>query len=492
MSTILLRLALRRSALAGLIVGLAALSQAALAQSPAAQPELAQPISAEAFAWQWSLPVAPEQDMVSISLTQVIYAKLLRDDLRDFAAFNADGESLPFGPALPAQSHTLRPATAKSGALPTFRVPRSQLSDPERLSLHVERDGNGRLRQLHAEIVSDSEAASIDDWLLDLSGLQGKVRGLHIGLEDAALGALNARVEIAASRDLNTWQIIAPSQTLLSLRRGEMNLERLSVEFAPDDWPYLRLRRIDEESTLPLTQVVAELALPTTIIDERLALQITGAAVVGQPGIFEYRLDGPYPIERVGVELADRNGLAIVVLESRASSTQNWRERARGTAFRLGGNTDDTSAAPFELPHTRDRQWRVRSEPALPRPPTLRVGYRKELFVLLAQGPQPYRLVAGSAYAVRPEYPLQAVLQTPSSPNSLKVLANPITVGAGRQLSGYDLLNAKNPPLPLRQWLLWSVLIAASALIVILALRLLRQPNASRAPSAESSPRQRK
>ena len=77
----------------------------------------------------------------------------------------------------------------------------------------------------------------------------------------------------------------------------------------------------------------------------------------------------------------------------------------------------------------RDRQWRLTAtNGTVTQPPALRVGYRPEVVVFLAQGRAPYALVAGSAVAARADAPLPRLLQslrtaTPDDATRLEAMA---------------------------------------------------------------------
>jgi len=461
-----MNLHLRRLLLACALLG----CSAAHAQTGNAPPR------AEDFAWQWPLSISPGQDVVRITLTPAVYAQLAGNDLADLAAFGGNGTSLPLGP-LPTPSAIVMTTTpAATVALPMFTVPTDIGEATEGLQLHIQRDADGRLRQLHAQIEGKPGAtAQSGPVLLDLSALHSAVRGLDVQLSSAAQGSLNARVEISGSRDLELWHPIGGPQALVSLQQGEFRLQRLQLRFPGSDWPYLRLRRIDAGEGLPLQAVLAVTVAGTRSVDEHATLPLQGSPVADAPGSFEYRLDGPFPVSRVSIELAERNALASVVIESRAKDDAAWRERARGTAFRLAGATEDYGADAFELNPLRDRHWHLRSEPPLAQAPRLIMGYRQESFVLLAQGPGPYRLVAGSASARRPEYPLAAVLATLKAQHGADWQPPELVLGKGAALAGEAARTPPPAPPPLRQWLLWGVLTAAAGLLGFLAVRLLRE-----------------
>jgi hypothetical protein len=457
-----------------LLTSLCLVIAAPLAAQPAAEPA---PLP-EAFAWQWSLPIASGDSAARFMLTPEVYARLTRDDLADLAAFNAAGQSMPLGPAQHAYPRMQADAPPAPVALPLFRIPRPGATGAagDDLRLLIERGPDGKLRRLEAAVDAGATTGPVSDWLLDLGALPAPVNGLRLALDAAAGGQLDARVELQGSRDLASWQRIDDVFAVVSLQQGGFRLERLRLGFAPVEWPYLRLRRVDRDDTLPLAAVTADLAQRVAVPDQRLALRLQGAPAAEGAGTFEYRLAGPFPIERVTVELAERNSVAEVIVESRAEGATAWRERARGTVFRIGGDADEASAGGFEIAVVRDRHWRVRSTPALGRAPTLQLGYRSEPFIVLAQGEGPYRLAAGSRSARRPDYPLRAVFAGLAAQQGSDWLPPEIALDAGQPLAGDAALTAPVAPRPWGQYLLWTVLVVGALLIAAMAAKLMREP----------------
>lgn len=426
------------------------------------------------FAWAWPLNIDSEVDVAAFELTPEIYAQLVREDLRDMIVVNAAGDAVPFGP-LPTSAQA-SPAPAAMTAVPVFRIPKSSAADADDLSLHLERDDNGRLRALRADIANRAAPAQAQFLLLDLSDVDAAYRGLQFDLAPDSVGQLNARIEIAVGSDLAHWRVHAPAQALLSLQQGEFQLQRLDVSFAATREPYVRVRRLDSEAHLPVVAVLAHRAPAQSAPLVRLGISRSGSPSKDLRGSFEFLLDGPFAVDQVGVQLADRNGLANIVIESRPGSTEQWRERARGTAFRLAGEAgEDIGAIPFNLPTTRDRHWRLRSEPALHTSPTLSFGYRSEAYVMLAQGSGPFLLLAGSASSARADYPLDAVFASKRQRHGADWLPMRVSPGRGYSYAGEAARNAVKPPLPLGKWLLWASLVVASMLIIGLAIQLLRE-----------------
>jgi hypothetical protein len=445
----------------------------ALAQSPAA-------VRPDDFAWQWPLDTAGAEGVVRVTLTPEVYGRITRADLGDLVAFNGANEPIPFGPATLAFERLQPPPPAMPVEVPLFRVPRSDAAGgEERIALHIARGEDGRLTRLDAE-VAPASADAPQDVLLDVSTLDRPVTALQLTLAPGSEG-LNARIAVAASDDLSNWQPLADGLALVSLREGALVLERTRLEIPATDRPYLRLRRTDAAAALPLDAVRAVpargagRALAVLPAHESAVLQ--GRAVPSEAGVFEYRSAGPFPLERIAIALADANSVSGYVLESRADDGGAWLERARGTAFRLGSNGDGVTPAPLDIALVRDTHWRLRTDPAQARPPSLALSWRPEQFVLLTQGAGPYRLAAGSRGARRPDYPLRTVLSEMRAREGDLWLPPQAALGAGAPLAGDTALAAPPPPLPYKQWLLWGVLVLGAALVVGMVLKLMRAPS---------------
>jgi len=439
-------------------------------------PAPARPLQPEDFAWQWPLDVRDSEGVVRVTLTPEVYARLTRADLSDLAAFNGAGEPIPFGPAAQAFERLQPPPPATPVEVPLFRVPRVAATGGDRIELHIARGSDGRLSQLDAAIEPTALQAA-QDVLLDVSSVHAPVTALQLELDALPDAGLDARVEVAASDDLATWQTLAAGVAIVSLREAGLTLERTRLELPATSLPYLRLRRLDREETLPLRAVRAlpQRSSTLALLPARQSFALQGRSLADAPGSFEYRSAGPFPVESIAIELADANSVSGFVLESRAGDGP-WIERARGTAFRLGSNGEGVMPAPLELPPIRDSHWRLRTEPAQPRAPQLTLAWRPEQFVLLTQGAAPYRLAAGSRSARRPEYPLRSVLAEMRARQGDLWLPTEAAVGAGTPLAGDSALNEPPAPPPYKQWLLWAVLLGGAALVIGMVLKLMRAP----------------
>ena len=440
-----------------------------------------------AFAWQWPIQAPADSAMLMLTLEEQVYARVRNDDLSDLVVLDGNGEPVPFGPVLGTlqRAATLQPAPVP---VPMFAVPRPTGSDGgEGISLQVARGSDGRLTQLTAG-VDTAIGDAPTDLLLDLSALEVPVQALLLTPEP---GALQARVSVQGSDDLDAWQALGQPQAVLALEEDGMRIERLRLELPHTGFDYLRLRRLDARERLPLQAVAAlpapvQPGLPTA---EPRTRTLEGTPVEAEPraadaggvladgafdeGAFEYHNEGPLPVDRVDVRLADRNAISEVVVQSRPGEDVAWQDQARFTAFRL--SDPEVANASVLLPGIRDRHWRVLTRPAQQRPPSLVLGWRPERFLMLAQGEPPYRLAAGSARMQRNPYPVGVALARVQAQRGADWQPPEATLGDGSALAGDAALAPPPRPVPVRQWLLWSVLVAGAAAVLWMVLRLLQQ-----------------
>lgn len=444
------------STLAGLAVALAALHSASAG-------------SRADYAWQWPIELAePAAPAHRLLLDEVVYARIDDPGLRDLEAFNAAGEPVPFGP-LPVEHQRM---AGTRWPVSWFSLPANGAAgDPARIRLHIERGSDGRLRRLDADIPDGTTAPAPVDLLLDLGEDHPPLDRLE--LKWSRGGDLVARYRVSTSDDLVGWRVLRDEVRLLDLEQGPHRLLRQRIELPTAAARYLLLDRLDDGAALAPTAIEAAGADRVEHASSPLRwTTLQPQPDPRQPGVYRYRLPGPLPIDRIALELASSNSVANVTLSSRDHEDAPWRERNRHTAFRLDGADGAVDSDPQAIATTRDRDWQLRSEPPLDRPPTLQVGWHPDGFALLARGDAPYQLAAGSRRAQRADYPLALLLDGLRARGGDWNLPQ-ARLGSGAPLSGDDALAR---PLPLRQWALWAVLLLGAALVIGMVMKLARQP----------------
>lgn len=463
----------------------------------------AQAAPADDYAYAWPLQTQGDSAAWQVELTPEVYAAVTRADLRDIEIINAAGEAVPMA------RHTLPPATQSDcrTTLPMFQLPTASAQAPnaadDAIRMQIRRDADGRLHSLDVNLVGmrDRDASGARslprDLLLDASALHAPLASISVHWSSG----VNAtpRFALSASDDLQQWRSLVADATLLRLEQDGHVLERHEIALANARATYLRLRRLDDGADLPNLVVYVCAATPSTANlpalqwlqatddggDTRHINTASPPPADGAVAAYRYHLPAPLTAAMARVELADDNSLVRLSILSRErepyDSPASWVQRGDKLAFRLRQGDVRVDNDEFGLlPAGQARDFRLELATPLARAPKLEIAYRPDRFVFLAQGAAPYRLVAGSVRARRGDYPVDSVLATLRA--KLGSSWEPPLAGLSDRttLRGESALKPEPPAPPRRDWrtwILWGVLVGATALIGGLALSLLRKPN---------------
>lgn len=437
-----------------------------------AVPVLAMAAAQADYATQWPLRLErADAGAYGVELDAPVYRELQAADLDDLAVLNADDTVLPVA-RLPAPAQPVERVS-----LPVFELPVPGRGASE-WRLVTRADADGRLR--HVEVRSEDgtplPASGGGAWLLDLDGIDARVVALELAWAPAAALDLGYRLE--ASNDLEHWRPLPAHGRLIDLQRdGHQLLQRRIDVPGGTEARYLRLVPDRHGAAITLTGVEAVLAPGPAPAPQWLALQPVDAEPARR--VFEYRLDGRFPVGQVDVAMPGNHAVEWR-LESRDDTGAPWRLRVGPwIAYRIdtaGG--ESRSAARVLDTVARDRFWRLRTDASVAATPTLRLGYRPETVVFLAQGPAPYRLVAGSARVQRQSSPLPQLLATLREQHGSDWQPVRTALGEPQPLAGAAALA---PARDWKTWMLWGVLGLGALLVAWLAMAVLRKPHGSSA-----------
>ena len=448
------------------------------------------------YAYAWPIRAQGAGSAWQVELVPEVYATIATVDLRDVAIVNAAGEAVPA-----AAFHAPSATTTREDliAVPTFLLPQAPSAAAaagDAIRLQFERDADGRLRRIDADLGAAAAPGkdTRHDLLLDASAVKAPFAAIRI---DWAEGQpeVSAQFAVDVSDNLQSWRGVVARATVLRLTQNGNRLDRHDIPLNRARGNYVRVRRLDDGPDL--NDLHARLRTGAVSTARRPARQWLQATPVGpdvrhldpsfgpadgrHPIAWRYALPAPLAIDSIRLELADDNSLARVHVLSRQRPGENdpaaWVQRASLIAFRL--RQDDSVIGNDELPASyaaRARDWRIESSTPLEHAPTLSLGFQPDRFVFLAQGEGPYRLVAGSAIARRGDYPVDAALASLRASRGRDWQPPLATLGARETLKGEAALlpPAIVKPFDWKTWLLWAVLIGAAALIGGLALSLLR------------------
>lgn len=429
----------------------------------------------EDYARQWPLTLGQEQGgAYRVALDAAVYRSASQASLGDIEVFNAEGRPLPAAVLSPAQPLAQSPRLLP---LPWFPLP---VTDPAAgggdLRLVAERDGQGGIVRIEAGIAAGAAPRAEGQWLVDASRLREPVHALRLEW-DASVQSLQAHYRVEGSNDLRQWRTLNEGTTLLDLERGGERLRQGRIAL-DGQARYLRLLPLRPDAAPVLTAVIAELAPPPP--ETRWEWEEVAGVRRSEGGrtYFEFELAGRFPVERADVRLPGNSAVEWTLHSREADGAWLWRA-GPWMAFQVGeGDGEASQSEPKALASpVRDRHWRL--TPGSPADddavPVLRLGYRPEVVVFLAQGTPPFALAAGSAGARRAEAPIPALLDALRRQRGTGWQPAPAYLAAAAEELAGDRALQPHRRIDWKSGLLWALLVAGAVLVAALGLSLLRQ-----------------
>ena len=143
-------------------------------------------------------------------------------------------------------------------------------------------------------------------------------------------------------------------QGTFTISQGEIELSGARAKYLRVWWPAeLRV------ATLAAARVQPRRSAPP--VEPRWEL-LTPTSTPGAPGIASYDTGGRFPIERVDIEFADATDAASVRIRSRATLSDDLRDRHRGLFYSLTESDTPLTGTPAVLATTVDRYWTIDTE----------------------------------------------------------------------------------------------------------------------------------
>jgi hypothetical protein len=450
-------------------------------------PLLALAAARDDFAQQWPLTLGRDDGgAYRVTLDEGVYRQLQDPALRDLVVINRDGAAVPaalFAPEEPLAK------PAQRIALPWFALPATPGDGrAQGWELISQADTDGRLRRVEARI-TDSAVAALprSALLLDVSRVREAIVALELRWQP--IDALDLGYRVEASDDLEHWQVLPTRGRLIDLQREDRRLLHRRIELYGllphyQKARYLRLTPDRSDQPITITGVDAELAAAkATPAPQWLALP--GRRVEADGGdAFEFDIVGRFPVQQVDVALPGNHAVEWR-LESRDRDDAAWQPRVGPwVAYQVDASGSGSQSPPRVLNRVlRDRHWRLRASGPVSGEPTLRLGYRPEVVVFLAQGPPPYALAAGSTHARRADSPIPHLVAELRKQRGMNWQPSPAYLGASQVLAGDAAVRAVRD---WKAWLLWAVLALGALVVAGFALTLLRVSRPAR--RAETDP----
>lgn len=424
------------------------------------------------FAYSLPLEVPPGAAVVQVNVPIAVYRDSVDPRLRDVHVLNGAEEVVPFAIRRPEAARQAAPTTQR---LPLFPLRGEAAATGAALQLRI--DAGKTSIELEGAPPEAGEAP-IAGYLVHASGVDNAIESFRFEWPEET-GDFAINLVVTASDDLVQWREVARRAPLARLRHAGAVFEQRSVSF-----PATRAQfwRVTADSTDPLPVITAADAtlVSARVPVERSWLEIAGAAVPGEPHVYQFDLAAELPIDRVELVLPDVNTVAAAQFFTRGADKDFWQMVTATSVYRMQSANGEIASPPIPADGTPARHWRIKVDPrggGIGRgTPRLRVGWLADQLVFVTRGSGPFEVVYGNAVAVEAALPLDKLLPRDSAFANLTGDEIPAaTAGSPREAGGVSRLEPPPPLTPWRKWILWLALIAGVAVLGAVALNLSRQ-----------------
>ncbi|GFE89773.1 membrane protein [Steroidobacter agaridevorans] len=429
----------------------------------------AAPPSKNDYASGMSVRANYSQPMVETVLPDDVYRAVTRADLGDLRVFNADGMPVPHAFCAGLSSTT---AEVTERSLPVFVLRGRDPVYTDNSRVAVETPSGTRVN-VEESLAAQPEVVSGLIHIIDAREAP-RLRAIRFDWRSPD-GASEVKVRIEASEDLDRWQTIVPASTLLLAQQGDQELRRERIELLNRDYKYLRVQRVDSGPPLILNSVTAEQVGAAEEIEPLWFNALHMASK--EADVLYFDSEHLAPVTYARVRLAQQNSTVSVSLQSRPDEESPWRSRWTGESYVIVSDTVRRESPPAQFPATTDRYWRLQilKDPQVYQDSTLELGYRPAKLRFVTQGPGPFTVAFGSRRA-EPAQPAacDGLLANISGADRERMIEQGF-VDPVVQLGGADALKPVPKKTPAKVVVLWVVLVVGVALLVGMALSLLKR-----------------
>jgi hypothetical protein len=430
----------------------------------------AAPPSKNDYASGMSVDASYSQPMIETVLPEEVYRAVTRGDLGDLRVFNSEG--LPVPHAFCSAPRSAEPKVTEQ-ALQVFVLRGREQVYTSGSRVDVETSGGTRVG------VRDSEQPTPDVvsgllHIIDARGTKQPLRAIRFDWSTPD-GVSEVRVRIESSDDLDRWQTIVPASTLLLAQQGAQELRRERIELPPRQYEYLRVQRIDRGPPLAINAVMAEQVAAAEEIEPVWFNAVRTASKQSDELLFD--AEHLAPVSYARLRLPQQNSSVSVTVQSRPDDESPWRTRWTGESYVIVTDTTRRESPPARFEPTSDRYWRVRvlKDAQVYQGSGLELGYRPARLRFLAQGSGPFTVAFGSRRAeIASPAQCDGLLAAVSAPDRERMIEQGFT-GQVMSLGGSEALEPLPKETPLKVVVLWAVLVVGVAILVAMALSLLKR-----------------
>jgi len=424
------------------------------------------------YAWRFPLRIERPAEFLAVNIPLEVYRAVSDPELRDLGIYNGEGQAVPriiqqAGEKIDDVEHS-----TPLGMVPLY----GELVESERrLRLLMQLNEAGTTLQFNSDLPAPADLElELRAVIVDLRDREETLSALEFGWPTDLPGFIGT-VFVQDSDDLAQWRRLADgtladlefegtqiAQNRIVLPRETGDFLRITWRDMPQHWRVDSIAGIRRERGADLER-------------EWLTLEPIERSEDGREYVFD--LAGYPPVDRVNLVLPGRNVVVRASVEYRLDSESGWARSLEGLFYRVSRNRSEAESAPARLAPTRGGQWRVKVHSGQASDGLrLRVGWRPERLLFLAQGDPPFTLASGRAQDRVERFPQQRLLADRGIFSLLERSGEAGAASVGARLEGAGAMVMEGA----RTWtwrtvLVWIGLIAAVTFVGWLVWSLMRE-----------------
>lgn len=428
------------------------------------------------FAYIAETQTSMDTPYYELEIPAVVYESITRPDLGDLRVLNGDGQVVPHGLRAAAMKRSDSTQTINMPFFPLYQQTGQATTD---LHLNIKRNNQGEVINIHSRLPKDNKDNRLSGYLLDLRQWNKPISQLKINWKNTDNATFIRKLNISKSADLERWSAVAHGKTLVNMSYQNHQLVENTINLTMPKTNYLRLVFDDNKPGLEVESI--EVTHSQSSFEKHQnwkSVSIKPSSVAGEY-MFDYSLKSL--ARQLDIKLPENNTVVRVQVLSRATEQQTWQHRGSTLLYRLTVSGADIDKTKINVSANSDAHWLLRFDQqgggigsGLPK---VKLAWQPQQLVFVARGQPPYRVVWGSTRVkpvnINANQLLPNTLNNSASDTSM--ISPALLLSDTKRTVNKHALMPKEKEINWRQWILWIVLVTAAAMLVWMAMRLMKK-----------------
>jgi hypothetical protein len=424
------------------------------------------------YAYRFPLAIEHGAEYLAAPIPLDVYRAVSDPRIRDIGVYNVAGQPVPRMVERDEETAEAVEHAIRLGVVPIHGdLEKAQ----ERLRLLMQQTDRAISLQYDSDASPpQAPGQSLQAYIVDLREHRKDFAALDFAWDEALSGFIGS-VTVQGGDDLLHWRALGAG-TLADLEYEGTRIRRDRVEVDGGGHDFLRItwRDLPPDWRLDTLHAVTFGRGPDPS-REWVELDAVDQSENGRE--FTFDLGGYPPVDRLDLVLPDNNVVVRASVHYRQHGTESWALAHEGVFYRVSRAGKTVASDPAATRTLRATGWSVRIHSGLAGGSVrLRLGWRPETLLFLAQGEPPYTLYSGRTRDALEQFPQESVLGDRGIFNVLRRSGDPghASIGA-RQTAGGAMAMQDARTWTWRTVLVWIGLIAAVSFVGWLVWSLMRE-----------------